>query len=153
VAKNLKVVFKSEIRGIAKAGDVKMVSPGYARNYLFPRRLAFAATDAAIRQWDTVRQGTIAKTERQSSSAQELAQKIEAASVSVAVKAGADGRLFGSVGRQDIAAELARQGLKVEKHAVALPQPIKQVGTSIVIVQLGAGIQAKLNVTVTAETK
>lgn len=152
MAKNLKVVFRSEIGGIAKAGDVKMVSPGYARNYLFPRQLAFAATDATLRQWETVRQGTIAKSQRQSTSAQDLAQKIEAQALNFSVKAGPDGRLFGSVGRQDIVEQLAKQGLKVEKHAVVLPQPIKQVGATTIPVRLAAGVQAKLTVNVTAET-
>ena len=152
MAKNLKVVFKADIRGIAQAGDVKNVSPGYARNYLFPRQLAFPATAAQLKQWETVRQGTLAKAQRGREGAQGLAQQIEAASCSFAVKASPEGRMFGSVGRQDLVDFLAKQGIKVDKHAVLLPKPIKQLGTTVVGVQLPAGVQAKLSVTVTPET-
>src|SRR5947207_10277150 len=100
MARNLKVVFKTDIRGIAQAGDVKRVSPGYARNYLFPRQLAFPATGSALKQWETVRQGTLAKAQRHRESAQTLAQQIESASCAITAKASPEGRLFGSVGRQ-----------------------------------------------------
>lgn len=152
MANTLKVVFKTDVRGIAQAGDVKKVSPGYARNYLFPRQLAFPATDAAVRQWETVRQGTIAKAQRQKETAQTLAQKIEAAVCTLTVKASPEGRLFGSIGRHEILDALASQGLKLDKHAVLLPRPIKQLGVTTVTVQLSSGVQAKLAVTVTAES-
>jgi large subunit ribosomal protein L9 len=152
MAHSLKVVFRSDVRGIAQAGDVKMVSPGYARNYLFPRQLAFPATDSALRQWETVRQGTLAKTVRQRETAQTLAQKIESATCTISVKASPEGRLFGSVGRNEILDVLAKQGLTLDKHAVALPKPIKQLGATTVIVQLSAGVQAKLTVTLTPES-
>ena len=58
---SLKVVFRSDVRGIAQAGDVKSVSAGYARNFLFPRKLAFVAGEGALKQWETERQGTLAK--------------------------------------------------------------------------------------------
>jgi large subunit ribosomal protein L9 len=152
VAHSLKVVFRSDVRGIAQAGDVKMVSPGYARNYLFPRQLAFPATDSALRQWETVRQGTLAKSVRQRETAQTLAQKIESATCTISVKASPEGRLFGSVGRNEILDVLAKQGLTLDKHAVALPKPIKQLGATTVTVQLSAGVQAKLTVTLTPES-
>jgi large subunit ribosomal protein L9 len=152
VAHSLKVVFRSEVRGIAQAGDVKMVSPGYARNYLFPRQLAFPATDALLRQWESVRQGTLAKTQRLRETAQTQAQQIESAVCSFSVKASPEGRLFGSIGRQDILDALAKQGLKLDKHAVVLPKPIKQLGTTAVTVRLPAGVQAKVTINVTAES-
>lgn len=150
MAHTLKVVFRSDVRGIAQAGDVKKVAPGYARNYLFPRALAFPATDAALKQWETVRQGTIAKAIRKREAAQALAGQVEAVACSFAVKASPEGRLFGSVGRHDILAALEKQGLKLDKHAVSLSKPIKQVGTTTVMVKLPSGVEAKLTVTVTA---
>jgi large subunit ribosomal protein L9 len=150
VARNLKVVFQSDVRGIAQAGDVKMVSPGYARNYLFPRDLAFPATDAALKQWETVRQGTLAKAQRRRETAQAQAQQIEALSVTMTAKASPEGKLFGSVGRQDIREALKAQGVTVEKGAIQLTKPIKQVGSSVLKVQLSSGVQANLTVNVTA---
>jgi large subunit ribosomal protein L9 len=152
MSNDLKVVFKENVKGIAKAGDVKKVSQGFARNYLFPRQLAFPATDAQLRQWETVRQGTLAKALRQRDDAEGIAQKIEGASCAISVKASPEGRLFGSVGRQDITDALAKQGLKIKKHAVSLSHPIKQLGPAIVMIQVGAGLQAKLTVNVTAES-
>lgn len=152
MAHNLKVVFKANVQGIAQAGDVKNVSTGFARNYLFPRKLAFPATDAALKQWETVRQGTLAKAQRQREGAESLAQKIEAAACTIPVKAGQEGRLFGSVSRQEIVDVLSKQGLTLDKHSVLLYKPIKQIGATTVMVQLPAGVQAKLTVNVTPES-
>src|SRR5215467_5106752 len=102
----MKVVFRSDVRGIAQAGDVKNVSSGYARNFLFPRQLAFPATDGSLRQWETERQGTLAKVSRLREQSQSLSQKIEAVTLSLKAKASPEGRLFGSVGRAEIAAAL-----------------------------------------------
>jgi large subunit ribosomal protein L9 len=151
MAHTLKVVFRSDVRGIAQAGDVKMVSPGYARNYLFPRQLAFPATDSALRQWETVRQGTLAKAQRRRDSAQSLAQQLEAVTCTLSMKASPEGRLFGSVGRSDIVSALARQGIPLDKHALALAKPIKQAGAHSIPVQLPGGVQAQLKVTITTE--
>jgi len=151
VAHSLKVVFQADVRGIAHAGDVKTVSPGYARNYLFPRKLAFPATESALRQWESVRQGTLAKAARLREDLQTLAQKIESLACTVAAKSSPEGKLFGSVGRQDILDALLKQGVKLDKRAVMLPKPIKQTGTTTVQVQLASGVQAKLAVHVTPE--
>ena len=151
MANTLKVVFQSDVRGIAQAGDVKKVSPGFARNYLFPRKLAFPATDAALKQWETVRQGTLAKAARKRDGAQALAQQIEAAACTLTAKASPEGRLFGSIGKQDIVEALSKQGVKLDKHSVVLPKPIKQAGSTTVTVQLSSGVHAKLTVNVTAE--
>jgi len=151
MAHSLKVVFRSDVRGIAQAGEVKMVSPGYARNYLFPRQLAFPATDAALSQWETERQGLLAKAEHQRRDAQTLAEKIEALTCEVAAKAGTEGRLFGSVGRQEILDALAKAGMVLDKHSLVLPEPIKQSGLTSVPVRLGAGLRAQLKVNVVAE--
>jgi len=149
---NLKVASKSDIHGNANAGDVTNASPGYARNYLFPRELAFPATDAALKQWETVRQGTVAKAVRKREASQSLADKVQAATISITVKASAEGRIFGSVGRQEIVDALAKQGVTLDKHAVALPKPIKQLGPTVVSVKLPSGVEAKLTVTVTAQS-
>jgi large subunit ribosomal protein L9 len=151
MANNVKVVFKADIRGIAKAGDVKNVSPGYARNYLFPRQLAFPATDAALRQWETVKQGTLAKAERKRDASRTVAEKIGTTPCTFTLKASPEGKLFGSVGKHEILTELAKQGITLDKHALELTKPIKQVGTSTVTVQLPSGVQAALTVTITAE--
>jgi large subunit ribosomal protein L9 len=149
---HIKVVFNSDIRGIAQAGDVKNVSPGFARNYLFPRKLAFPATDSALKQWETVRQGTVAKAQRRRESAEATAQQIQGVTCELTVKASPEGRLFGSVGKAEILEALAKQGVKIEKQALVLPKPIKQLGETPVIVRLPSGVQATVKVSVTAQS-
>ena len=115
MANSLKVVFRSDVRGIAQAGDVKNVSAGYARNYLFPRKLAFQASEGKLRQWETERQGTLTKAGRLREASQTIAQKIEALACTISAKASAEGRLFGSVSRQEIKEALAKEGRGQER--------------------------------------
>jgi large subunit ribosomal protein L9 len=151
MAHSLKVVFREDVRGIAQAGDIKNVSPGYARNYLFPRRLAFPATEAALRQWETERQGALARAGRLRDEAQSLAQRIESVTLTIAAKAGPEGHLFGSVGKPEIAAALAKEGITLDKRALGLHEPLKQVGPASVSVRLGSGLQTQVKVNIIAE--
>jgi large subunit ribosomal protein L9 len=152
MARSLKVVFRSNVEKIAKAGDVKEVSPGYARNFLFPRGLAFPANPAAMRQWETERQGTLAKQTRQREIAQGLAQQLESATCTIATKAGPQGRLFGAIGSREILAALAQQGIQLEKRALQLKEPIKHIGNVQIPVRLGPDIQVQLKVQVTSQS-
>lgn len=150
MANSLKVVFRADVRGIAQAGDVKTVSPGYARNYLFPRHLAFPATGQALKQWETERQGAMAKAAKKRDDAASLAQRIDALTITLSAKVGQDGHLFGSVGRQELSAALAKEGITVDKRAVELADPIRQTGLATVPVRVGAGVLAQLKVNVVA---
>jgi len=151
MAKSLKVVFRSDVRGIAQAGEVKNVSAGFARNFLLPRKLAFRATEGALRQWETERQGTLTKASKLRDDAQSVAQRIEAVTCTITAKASAEGRLFGSVSRQEILKALSQEGITLDRRAVELGEPLKQVGLSTVPVHLGSGITAQLKVNVIAE--
>jgi large subunit ribosomal protein L9 len=148
---SLKVVFRSDVRGIAQAGDVKNVSPGYARNFLFPRQLAFPASDGALRQWETERLGTLVKAAKRREDTQSVAQKIEALALTLAAKASDEGRLFGSVTRQDIKDALSKEGVIVDRRMIELTEPIKQTGPVAIRVHLGNGVQAQLKITVAGE--
>ena len=155
MAHSVKVVFRADVRGIARAGDVKTVSPGYARNYLFPRNLAFPATPPALRQWETERQGTLAKAERLRADSQVVAEDLSALTLSITVKASSEGRLVwirqppGSSRRWNA---LAKQGITLDKQSRSImPQPIKKVGSSLVKLHLDAGVESTLKVEVIAE--
>jgi large subunit ribosomal protein L9 len=151
MANSLKVVFRSDVRGIAQAGDVKNVSAGYARNFLFPRKLAFVAGEGALKQWETERQGTLAKAAKQRQDTQSIAERIEAVTCTITAKASAEGRLFGSIGRQDIREALVKEGVTVDRRTIELAEPLKLVGPAVVPVNLGHGVQAQLKITVVAE--
>jgi large subunit ribosomal protein L9 len=151
MANSLKVVFRSDVRGIAQAGDVKNVSAGYARNFLFPRKLAFVADAGALKQWETERQGTLAKAAKKRQDTQSIAERIEAVTCTIAAKASAEGRLFGSVGRQEILEALTKEGITIDRRAIGLGEPLKQVGPATVPVNLGHGVQAQLKINVVPE--
>src|SRR5690242_13612100 len=151
MAQSVKVVFRSDVRGIAQAGDVKNVSSGYARNFLIPRKLAFPASEGALRQWETERQGTLAKASRQREGTQALAQKIEALALSLSAKASPEGRLFGSISRQELKDALAKEGIVLDRHMIVLSEPLKQVGPATVPIHLGHGVQAQLKITIFGE--
>jgi len=151
MARPVKVVFRADVRGIAQAGDVKTVAPGYARNYLFPHQLAFPATAAALRQWETERQGVLAHAERLRGESQAVGQRIDKLTVSIIAKVGHEGQLFGSVGRQDILDALAKESITIEKAALLMDGPIKTTGTHSIPVRLTGGVQATLKINVVAE--
>jgi large subunit ribosomal protein L9 len=151
MANSVKVVFRSAVRGIAQAGDVKNVSAGYARNFLFPRKLAFKASEGTLRQWETERQGTLAKAAVAGNDAQALAAKIGALACSIAAKASPEGRLFGSVSRQEIKDLLSKEGIHLDRRAIELVEPLKQVGPVTVPIHLGHGISAQLQITIVGE--
>jgi large subunit ribosomal protein L9 len=151
MANSLKVVFRSDVRGIAQAGDVKNVSAGYARNFLFPRKLAFVANEGALKQWETERQGTLAKAAKKRQDTQSIAERIEAVTCAITAKASAEGRLFGSVGRQEIREALEKEGITLDRRTIELGEPLKQVGPATVPVNLGHGVQAQLKINVISE--
>jgi large subunit ribosomal protein L9 len=153
MARPIKVVFREDVRGVAQAGDTKTVAAGYARNFLFPRELAFLATPGSMRQWETERQGVMAKATKLRGDAQALAEKIQAVTLDIPAKVSAEGHLFGSVNRQQILDGLARVGLPVDKGALLLDAPIKSVGPTSVVLHLGSGIQATLKINVVAEAQ
>ena len=148
----MKVVFLEDVAGTARIGDIKEVKPGFARNYLLPRRLAAAATPAIVK---SSQQRAIRETRLQGardSDARGIAERLEAKTFSITARSGATGKLFGSVGTADIAAQVA-EALKQEfdRHNVQLPDPIKDLGDYQVPVKLTKNVTATLSISVVGE--
>jgi large subunit ribosomal protein L9 len=148
----VKVVFLEDVPGTAKIGDIKDVKPGFARNYLLPRRLAAAATPNIVK---SAEQRAIRETRLQDardSEARAIADRLEAQSFRITARAGASGKLFGSVGTADVAEQVAA-ALKQEfdRHDVQLRDPIKDLGDYQVPVKLTKNVVATLNVSVVGE--
>ena len=148
----MKVILQQDIKGQGKKGELKEVSDGYGRNYLLPRGLAVEATADnlnAMRLKDKARQAQIA---REKAQAQEYAEKLGAVVVHVKAKAGAGGKLFGSVTSKEISEALAAQhGIAIEKNQIVQAEPIKQFGTFQVKAKLGYEITGTIHVMVTEE--
>lgn len=148
----MKVILNADIKTLGKKGDLVNVSDGYARNFLFPRKLAVEANAANL---NTVSQRESAKEYHKSveiKNAEDLKQQLEKISVTIKVKAGANGKLFGSVTSKEVAEVLASlYGVSVDKKKIVLSEPIKAYGTYILDIKLYANITAKLNVVVVEE--
>lgn len=148
----MKVILQQDIKGQGKKGQLKEVSDGYGRNYLLPRGLAIEATADnlnTLRLQDKARQAQIA---REKAVAQEYAEKLASVMVRVKAKAGAGGRLFGSVTSKEIAENLAEQhDIHIEKNQIVQAEPIKQFGSFEVKCKLGYEITGTIHVMVTEE--
>jgi large subunit ribosomal protein L9 len=146
----MKVILRSNVAKLGRAGDVKDVKDGFGRNFLLPNKLAQVATPAALKAWEQ------AKSRRDKAAAallgktKELAGKVNGVSLSFSRPAGAEGKLFGSVGKSDIVKSLKSCGFTVEKDAVVLDAAIKLVGDHEVELKLHPEVSAKVKVTVTA---
>lgn len=145
----MRVILKQQVKGVGSAGDVKDVSDGYARNFLLPRGLAVEADETAIRTLEQKRRSTEKKEARELAEAKELQAIIQAKSLDYAVNAGEGGRLFGSVTSKDIADQLARTGVRVDRRKLMLEEPIRQLGEYQVEIRLHPEVTAKLKIKVT----
>ena len=147
----MRVVLKKEVAGLGRPGDIKDVAEGYAKNFLLPRGLATPATVGELRQVAAAKQTAKAKKDRQHVDAEELAQRISAASLTFKLKVGPQGKAFGSVTARDIADALARQKLDVPHDRIHLEDPIRSLGPHQVEVRLLSDVRARVSVVVEAE--
>ncbi|MBC7345509.1 MAG: 50S ribosomal protein L9, partial [Clostridia bacterium] len=145
----MKVILLEEVKNLGGRGALVNVADGYARNYLFPKKLALPATPANIKRLERERERIRLLEEREIEEAQQQKEKLEGVQVSIPARAGEQGRLFGSVTAQDIALELERQsGIKVDKKKIELPETIKSLGTYQVVVRLHPSVTASLTIQV-----
>lgn len=148
----VRVILTQDVPNLGQVGDIKDVSPGYARNYLLPRKLAVEATPGNLKQWEQRKRALQRQAEQARASAASLAEKLSQTTVRIPVRVGEMGRLFGSVTAQDIANALAEQAaIEIDRHAIALEEPLRTLGTHEVSVRLGAGVTGKLTVEVVPE--
>ena len=145
----MKVVLLKDVKSQGKKDDIITVSDGYARNYLIPRGLAVEADAKALNDIKNREAAKRHKIETEIAAANEIKNKLEGVVVKIRGKAGADGKLFGSVTSADIADELLRQhGIEVDKKKIVLDQPVKAFGTYSFNVKLYTEIVGAINVVV-----
>ncbi|MBI2865753.1 MAG: 50S ribosomal protein L9 [Chloroflexi bacterium] len=148
----MKIVLLQDVPGLGQAGQVKEVADGYGRNYLLPRRLAELATAAALSQVEQLKAKAVRARARVEADLRELGQLLEGMEVTIRARAGAEGKLFGSVTSAQIAEELSRQmGRPIDRHQVLLEDPLRQLGSHPVQVRLGADVTPTITVAVEAE--
>lgn len=140
------VILLQDVERLGARGQTVRVKDGFARNFLLPRGLASPATAEALRRVAAEQQVVQARLARERAYLEEQKQRLEQKSVTIAVAAGTDDKLFGSVTNAHIAAALQQDGLDIDKRKIALPEPIKTLGVYHVPVRLSSDVTATVNV-------
>ena len=145
----MKVVLLEDVKALGKKGTVVEASEGYARNYLLPKKLGVPATAENLNTLKLKKANEDRIAAEQLKEAKELAAKVEAASVTVKIKGGENGKTYGSVSTKEIAEAVNEQlGLEIDRKKIVLPEAIKAFGSYEAAVKLHRDVQAKLKVTV-----
>ena len=148
----MKVVFLEDVEGVALGGDVKNVKNGFARNYLLPKQLAVLATPDALQRIDRLKVRAEGERLKTLTDMRELAGLIAGKQVTVAMRAGASGRLYGSVTNAAVAEELSKlTDREIDRRTVVIDEPIRQVGVFEVDVRLHSEVDAKISLIVYPE--
>ena len=145
----MRVILRTDVKGVGNKGDVIDVSNGYGRNYLLPRGLAFVASAGAEAQAEAMRRSRNIKDAAERSAAEEVAKTLVSSPVTIAARVGADDKLFGSVTSADIAEAVAAQtGVDIDRKQLHLDEPIRTVGTHLVPLKLHANVEFPVTVEV-----
>ena len=145
----MRVILKQEVRGLGRPGEVKDVAEGYAQNFLLPKGLAIEATASATKHLAQERQALKLKKDREHLDAEELAKRLGAITLVFKLKAGEQGKTFGSVTNKDISEALKREHkIEVERTKIHLADPLKMLGAHSVDVRLMPDVHAKVMVVI-----
>jgi large subunit ribosomal protein L9 len=146
----MQVILRDRIENLGNAGDVVEVKPGYGRNYLIPKGLAYEATQANVRRLEAERAAQGRRDTETLTAAREQASTIEAVSLTFHARAGQEGKLFGSITSADIAEKLTEQGIQIDRRSIELDEPIKSLGVHNVPVRLHPQVRPEFKVWVIA---
>lgn len=145
----MRVLLRSEVAGLGKRGDIREVADGYARNFLFPKGFAIAATSGLTEQAARMRHAREVKDAHDREAAEAIARRLVQQVITLSVRAGPEGRLFGSVTATNIAEAIATQaGIEVDRHKLHLSEPIKSLGTHEVPLRLHPEVEFPVTVEV-----
>jgi len=147
----MEVILREDIEKLGTRGQLVKVTPGYARNYLLPKRLAVAATDANRKIVEQERQAHLKREAKEVADAQDLAKMMASVTITIAQKAGESDQLFGSVTSRDIGEALEKLGYTIERRKIVLADPIRQLGEYKVAVRLHKDVTVEIPVTIVKE--
>lgn len=142
----MEIILRQAVDNLGHPGDIVKVSPGYARNFLLPRGLAYEATPGNKKRIALEKERLEAAESDRRGQAQTLADRLEQVSLTFSARVGEEGKLFGSVTSADIAQQLEAQGIHIEKRLIDLHEPIKALGVYRVPVKLHADVKPELKV-------
>jgi large subunit ribosomal protein L9 len=144
----VKVILTKDVDKIGKSGELKTVADGFATNFLIPQKLAVPAAGGAYRAWQHDIASREDKRARERSEAEVTANRIASTTLTMGVKVGDAGKLYGSIGSKEIAEALGRRGIVVDRHKVELDEPLKSLGTYKVAIKVFSGMTPEVTVVV-----
>lgn len=147
----MKVILTKDVKAQGKQGDIVEVSDGYARNYLLPNNLAKPATASALNSIKIAKEAEIRRKKIEHDEAVELCKKLAGLTVTVKIKTGANGKLFGALNTASVSEALKEHGIELDKKKIVIAEPIKSLGRYTVTVKPFAEVSGKLNVNVVSE--
>ena len=144
----MKVILISDVPKLGKTGEMKTVADGYAQNFLIPQKVAVPASGGAYRAYQHDIASREDKRKREREEAEIAATRISSTTLTMGVKVGEGGKLYGSINTQDIADALGRRGISVDKHKIDLDAPIKALGTYKVAIKVASGMTPEVTIVV-----
>ncbi|MBI2569560.1 MAG: 50S ribosomal protein L9 [Candidatus Schekmanbacteria bacterium] len=142
----MEVILREAVPGLGEPGQQVKVAPGYGRNYLIPKGIAVHASASNLKMLERERELQALREQKALKEAKRLATKIKKTSLTIAKEVGEQDKLYGSVTSKDILEQLAREGIKLDKNAIDLKDPIKSLGVFSIPIRLHAEVKAKLQV-------
>lgn len=148
----MKIILLKKVPNLGEKGEIKVVSDGYARNFLFPQKLAKIVTEKVVEQLEKEKEAQAKKAELDLIKAQRLAEKLESLELEINIKANAEGKLFGGVTKAMILEKLKAKGIKeIDDLQIKYQKPIKEVGEHEITINLTHGLEARLILKVSQE--
>ncbi len=148
----MKVLLRSDVKGVGRRGDIVSVSAGHARNFLVPNDLAVVANDGTVAQAEVMRKAQELKAATERESARTLAASLATKVITISAKAGNEGRLFGSITSTEIVKAIFDQtGATIDRKQVQLEAPLRQLGEHVVVVELFAEVLTNMSVNIVAK--
>ena len=144
----MKVILTSDVDKLGKSGEMKQVSDGYATNFLIPQGVAVPAAGGAYRAWQHDIANREDKRKKEREEAEIAATRIASTTLTMGVKVGEGGKLYGSITSKDIADALARRGIEVDRHKNDLEEPLKSLGTYKVAIKVFTGMTPEVTIVV-----
>ena len=144
----MKVILTKDVATLGKSGEMKQVADGYATNFLIPQGVAVPAAGGAYRAWQHDIASREEKRKREREEAEIAAQRISSTTLTMGVKVGEGGKLYGSITTKDIGDALARRGIDIDRHKIDLDEPLKSLGTYKVAIKVFSGLAPEVTVVV-----
>jgi large subunit ribosomal protein L9 len=144
----MKVILQKDVKNLGKVGELVNVASGFARNYLFPRRMALEATEKRVNEFNHLKAVAEIKKKKAIGERQALIKKLQGLNIVIKASAGETDKLFGAVTNNDLSNELEKQGFSIDRRDIVLEEPIKMLGQHKAVVRLGEGLEAELTIAV-----